>query len=222
VVHLSDNDIRFRTSSGVTVFVDPMAAATDLQVRRARMSRPDLILITHPHLDHFNVVVLLDYAKRNRRLVVAGPADVVRYARVDGVDVTEVAPGTSYTLAGVAFRTVPAYYLDGSDHPRASGWVGYVLRLDGVTYYVTGDTQPLPEMAEIRPDVLLPPVEGCGSNIDQALTMVRMCAPRVVVPVHTGGEDDVVNEFLARLPPGVQGACYKDGKLRIGRGPAAR
>jgi len=32
--------------------------------------------------------------------------------------------------------------------------VGYILQLNQARYYVTGDTQPLPEMAQIRADVL--------------------------------------------------------------------
>ena len=217
VVHLADNDIRIRTAAGLAVAIDPMAGAAELEARGVRMPAPALILITHPHLDHYNIVVLRDYAQRNPLLVVAGPPDVAKYAKASGVVVTEVAPARDYTLAGVAFRTVPAYHLDEPGHPRESGWVGYALRLDGVTYYVTGDTQPLPEMADVEPDVLLAPVFGCGSNIGQALEMVRLCAPKVVVPVHNGGQGDAISEFLARLPGFVEGAHYRDGRLIVAR-----
>jgi L-ascorbate metabolism protein UlaG (beta-lactamase superfamily) len=222
VVHLSDNDVRFRTSGGISVFVDPMAGAPDLEARNVRLPDPNLILITHPHLDHYNVVVLRDYARRNPRLVVAGPGDVAAYAWASGVAVTVVKPAQDYTLGGVSFHTVPAYYLEGTDHPRERGWVGYVLRLDGATYYVPGDTQPLPEMAEVKADVLFPSVFGCGSNIEQALEMVRLCAPRLVVPVQTSGHDDIVRAFLATLPHGVQGAYYADAKLIVTRRPASQ
>lgn len=145
----------------------------------------------------------------------AGPSEVVTYAKAAGVEVIEVKPGQDYTLAGVSFHTVSAYYLEGTDHPRASGWVGYVLRFGDVTYYVTSDTQPLPEMAEVKADVLFAPVFGCGTNIDQALVVVKTCKAKVVVPVHSSGRDDVVTAFLAQLPQGVQGAYYKDGTLII-------
>jgi L-ascorbate metabolism protein UlaG (beta-lactamase superfamily) len=221
VTHLSDNDIRFRTSRGISVYVDPMAGAPELEQRGLRIPDPDLILITHPHLDHYNVPVLLDYGRRNPLLVVAGPADVVRYARANRIEVTALRPGQEYTLAGVTFLTLPAYHADEGDHPKERDWLGYVLRLDGATYYVPGDTQPLPEMAAVKADVLLAPVFGCGSNIDQALQMVRLVAPRVVVPVHTGGNAEVITEFLGRLPSGVRCAWYADGRLVLGGATAA-
>jgi L-ascorbate metabolism protein UlaG (beta-lactamase superfamily) len=212
VLHLTDNDVRFRTSKGRTVFVDPMAGPADPVATRRGMTKPDLILITHSHRDHYDVVVLKGYAAGNPRLVVAGPADVVTYAKVDGLEVKEVKPGQEYTMAGFHFRTVPAYFLDGS-HPREKNWVGYVLNLDGAFYYVTGDTQAVPEMAAVEADVLFPPLYGCGANVEQALAMVAACRPSMAVPVHTGGEEDVIQAFLSRLPPGVQGAYFKDGTI---------
>jgi L-ascorbate metabolism protein UlaG (beta-lactamase superfamily) len=221
VLHLSDNDVRFRTSKGNTVFVDPMGGPADPVAARRGMTKPDLILITHSHRDHYDVVVLKGYADRNPNLVVAAPADVVAYAKASGIEVNEVRPGRDYTMAGFRFRTVPAYFLDGS-HPRENNWVGYVLSLDGVSYYVTGDTQPLPEMAEVKTDVLFAPVFGCGANLEQALAMVAACTPGVAVPVHSGGEEDVIEAFLSRLPREVQGACYRDGTLVVRPRTAAK
>ncbi len=221
VLHLTDNDVRFKTSKGKVVFVDPMGGPADPVAVKRGMTKPDLILITHSHTDHYNVVVLKGYADRNPNLVLAGPADVVAYAKANGITVAEVRPGQEFTMAGFRFRTVPAYVLDGS-HPREKNWVGYVLSIDGASYYVTGDTQPLAEMAQVKPDVLFPPVFGCGSNVEQALAMVSACTPGVAVPVHTGGEQDVIEAFLSRLPRGVRGAHFKDGTLVLRPRAAAR
>jgi L-ascorbate metabolism protein UlaG (beta-lactamase superfamily) len=221
VVHLTDNDIRFRTSKGRTVLVDPMAGPADPVATRRGMTKPDLILITHSHHDHYNVVVLKGYAERNPKLVIAGPTDVAAYARANGITVAEVKPGREYSIAGFRFRTVAAYFLDGS-HPVEKGWVGYVLSIDGASYYVTGDTPPLPEMADVKADVLFTPVLGCGSNVEQALAMVAACRPRVAVPVHSGDEEDVIAAFLSRLPQGVQGAYFKDGTLVVRPRAAAK
>ncbi len=224
VVHFSDDDVRFRTSKGAVVMVDPVFLPETPSVKKTGMVRADLILITHIHSDHFDPVVLRVYARGNPALVLAGPADVLKVARASGIAVPmrEVAPGREYSLAGIRVRTLPAYFLGDPTHPRESGWVGYVLTIDGTTCYVTGDTEPLPEMANLRPDILFPILMGCGGNLEQALEMVRLCQPRAVVPVHTGGADDVIRQFLARLPKGVQGAYYRDGTLVPGPGTAAR
>ena len=47
VVNLSNNDVRFRTAEGLTVFIDPLAGPADPLVVRSGMVKPDLILITH-------------------------------------------------------------------------------------------------------------------------------------------------------------------------------
>jgi L-ascorbate metabolism protein UlaG (beta-lactamase superfamily) len=218
VVHLSDNDIRFHAVAGTNVFVDPMAGPADPNVVKTGMVKPDLILITHAHADHFQPAVLQEYLKLNPKARLAGPADVVKLAREKGIaDMNTVTPGQDYTLAGIRFHTVPAYFSDGNSHPQANQWVGYVLELNKARYYVTGDTQPLPEMAQVKADVLFPLLYGCGGNLDLAVKMAELSKARVVVPVHTSNQEETVKKYLAQLPKTAQGAYYKDGKLVVAR-----
>lgn len=215
VVHFSDDDVRFRTADGVNVFVDPVSWPTDDLVVKSGMVKPDLILITHSHQDHFQPTIIQEYLNLNPKAVLAGPPDVVKELKEKGMEASEIKPGRSYTLAGINFNAVPAYFLEGNSHPKANGWVGYVLQLDGANYYVTGDTQPLPEMAELNVDVLFPLLYGCGGNLEQALKMAELTKARVVVPVHTGGREETIKNYLARLPQGTQSAYYKDAKLIV-------
>lgn len=213
VMHLSDDDVRFRTVDGINVFVDPVSWPSDDAVIRSGMIKPDLILITHSHADHFQPTIIREYLDQNPKAVLAGPPDVVRLAREKGMEAVNVIAGQSYTLAGIHFDAVPACFLEGDSHPRANQWVGYVLELDGANYYVTGDTQPLPEMESLKVDVLLPLLSGCGGNLEQAVKMAELTKAQVVVPVHTGGHEDVIKRYLARMPKGVLGAYYRDGEL---------
>jgi len=180
---------------------------------KADFAKPDLILITHSHGDHFKPAVLQQYLKQNPSLILAGPTDVTKAALEKGMKMIQVKPGSDYTLAGIELRAVPAFFAEGKSHPQANGWVGYILNLDGARYYVTGDTQPYPMMADAKADVLFPLVYGCGGNLEQAVKMAALCKPTVVVPVHTGGQEDVINKYLSLLPKGIQGAYYKNGKL---------
>ena len=223
IVHLSDNDIRFRTAQGIRVFVDPVTAPTDARVVKTGASKPDLILLTHTHADHFQPAVLREYLKLNPKAILAGPADVAKLAKKEGIDGMKVGvPGQDYTMAGVSFRTVPAYFTEGQSHPKANQWVGYVLSLNKARYYVTGDTEPLPEMATVQADVIFPLLYGCGGNIEQAVKMAAISKAPIVVPVHTTGSDglqeDIVKKYLAQLPKGVQGAYYKETKLILPAG----
>lgn len=215
VVHLRDNDIRFARKGGGVVFVDPLAGPTDALAIKSGLVKPDLILITHPHDDHFQPAVLQEYMKANPQVVLAGPAEVVELAQEKGIaGMQVVTPNQAYQLAGFKFSTVPAYFEDKAwNHPQSGQWVGYVLSLNGARYYVTGDTQPLPEMAGTKADVIFPLLSGCGGNTEQALKMAALSGARLVVPVHHSGQVETIKKYVARLPQGVQSAYYLDGKL---------
>ena len=217
IVHLNDNDIRFADKGGRVVFVDPTSGPTDAKVVQSGLAKPDLILITHPHGDHFQPAVLQEYIRANPQVVLAGPADVVTLAQEKGIaGMQVVAPNQDCKLAGFEFSTVPAYF-EAKDwgHPKSGGWVGYVLMLNGARYYVTGDTQSLPEMAATKADVIFPLLSGCGGNTDQALEMAMISGPHLVVPVHHSGQVETIKKHIARLPQGVQSAYYLDGKLKV-------
>ncbi len=214
VVHLRDNDIRFARKGGGLVLVDPMAGPADEAAVKSGLIKPDLILITHPHDDHFQPAVLQAYQQANPQVVIAGPAEVVKLAQEKGVaGLQTVVPNQTYTLAGFEVSTLPAYFDDPTwNHPQASQWVGYVLALNGVRYYVTGDTQPLAEMETVKADVVMPLLSGCGGNMAQALKMAQLTGAKVVVPVHHSGQVETIRKFAAQLPEGVQSFCYLWGK----------
>ena len=70
-------------------------------------------------------------------------------------------------------------------------------------------------MTEIKADVLFPLLYGCGGNLDQALKMAELTKARVVVPVHTSDQEEMIKKYIAQLPKPVQGAYYKVGKLIV-------
>jgi L-ascorbate metabolism protein UlaG (beta-lactamase superfamily) len=206
VVHLTDDDVRFRTADGKVVFVDPLAGPGDKLVVKTGMIRPDLILITHPHGDHFQPAVLQQYIAANPAVVLAGPADVAKLAAEKGIaQMRVVKAGEHLSLAGVEVDAVPAYFANADHHPQKNQWVGYVLQLNGARYYVTGDTQPLAEMASVKADVLFPLLFGCGGNTDQAVEMAKLSGARVVVPVHHSNQTKTIETYMSRLPESV--AC---------------
>lgn len=216
IVHLTDNDIRFQTKDGKTVFVDPMSGPGDSLVAALGKMKPDLILITHPHGDHLNPDVLRAYAKLNPKVIVAGPADAVRAAKEKGFDsMRTVEMNKPGKLAGVEFETVPAYFTDGKSHPKESGWAGYVLKANGNRYYVTGDTGPTEEASKLKADVIFPLLWGCGGNAEGAVKLAELSNASLIVPVHHGGSKDALVKLSAMLPKDLCRAVYLNGKLMV-------
>jgi L-ascorbate metabolism protein UlaG (beta-lactamase superfamily) len=215
VVHLQGDDIRMRTKDGRVIFIDPVVGADEKSVAKTGMLKPDLILITHPHEDHFRIDVIKQYLAANGNATLVAPEDAAKKAEASGItNVKAVLPGQSYEVAGIQFQTVPAYFLEGSSHPKQNGWVGYVLQVNGRRYYITGDTQMVPEIAAVRADVVFPLVFGCGGNIPNALKITDAVKATLAVPVHADGQEAAMKRYVAQLSAGIEGRYYWDGEVR--------
>ena len=55
-------------------------------------------------------------------------------------DVRVVAPGERLTVDGVKIAAVPAYNVDKQFHPKANGWLGFIIEIEGVRVYHACDT----------------------------------------------------------------------------------
>jgi len=172
----------FRIDGSVTVYVDPWKLP-------AGQPAAGLILVTHDHFDHLSLPDIEAIAGPDT--VVVGPASVT--AQVSGLATVTLAPGESAQVAGVEVLAVPAYNLDkfrapGQPyHPRESGGVGYVVAVDGVRYYHAGDTDAVPEMAEIHCEVALLPVGGKFTMTwEEAAEACELIDTEAAVPMHYG------------------------------------
>ncbi len=169
----------FRISGSQTIYIDPWHIA-------AGAPPADIILVTHEHFDHFDKD---DIGRISQpATVIVGPAEVT--AQVDG-DTRTVAPGDTVVIGGATVRAVPAYNTDKFRepgvvfHPRADAKVGYVVELDGTTYYHAGDTDVIDEMSEIDVDVAMIPVSGTYvMTADEAARACGKLHAGVVIPMH--------------------------------------
>jgi L-ascorbate metabolism protein UlaG (beta-lactamase superfamily) len=171
----------FRISGSKIVYIDPWHIA-------AGAPPADIVLVTHEHSDHFDKG---DLAR------VSGPATVVVApkavtSQLKGQTRT-VAPGDVVTIDGVTIRAVPAYNTNKFRqpgvvfHPQADGKVGYVVELDGTTYYHAGDTDVIDEMGQIDVDVAFIPVSGTYvMTADEAIQACEKIHAKTVVPMHYG------------------------------------
>lgn len=187
---------------GFTVMIDPylsdsVKAINPKNYRRVPVKeslfevKPDLMIFTHNHLDHYDPETVAHFLTAHTRVTVLAPTSVWNEVRKIGGDnnYVEFNRHTSWTEGGIRFTAVKATHSD----PYAIG----VLLEDGEkTYYVTGDTLYNEEIFADLPDgvdMLFLPVNGVGNNMNMtdACRFCERVAPRVAVPLHVGLFDSI-------------------------------
>ena len=180
----------FRIDADKIIYIDPY------QINPGK--KADLILITHAHSDH------------------CSPADVSRIQKPDTIIVTEkdsagklhgdvrlVKPGDELIVGEIKIKAVPAYNTNKNFHPRANGWLGFIVEFDGVRFYHAGDTDHIPEMDDFKVDIALLPVSGTYvMTANEAVDAAVAIGPKLAIPMHFGaivGSDQDAKTFKQAL-----------------------
>ncbi|MCL5036771.1 MAG: MBL fold metallo-hydrolase [Chloroflexi bacterium] len=142
----------------------------------------DIILITHDHFDHCSPA---DVKKiHSFKTVMIGPGSCRQkffgqYKLIKPMDTLDV--------KGVKIRGVFAYNVNKSFHQRSENNLGYLITVDGVTIYHAGDTDMIPEMKNLKPDIAMLPVGGeYTMTASEAIEAVREIKTEIAIPMHYG------------------------------------
>jgi L-ascorbate metabolism protein UlaG (beta-lactamase superfamily) len=161
-------------AGGKVIYLDPVDP-----IGLDAMPKADVILVTHPHVDHFSAETIARLAKTGT--VVVSTKEIGD--SLSGVDFQEVAPGQTTSAGGLEIEGIPAY---NDDHAIESGYVGFVLVVDGVRIYCSGDTGLTPEMKSLtRIDIAVLNVRKYYSlSGEDAATFARTVKPQILIPIH--------------------------------------
>ncbi len=170
---------------GKTIVVDPYSAAP-----KGSLPKADLVLITDIHPDHLDAKALAEVTGSDTQVV----ASTLAAERVTGA--TPLANGQETTQGGLRIRAVPAYNLKRGPEPgklyhdKGRG-NGYLISFADKLVYVSGDTECVPEMKELK-DV---DVAFISMNLpytmppEEALECAKAFKPKVLIPYHYRGSD---------------------------------
>lgn len=189
-----------RISGRLTLYFDPY------QIRNENQDA-DIILITHDHFDHFSSEDIRKIIKKDTVLVMPecmlnlNMKELDKGVPGDSVKKVYVAPEGVVEVKGLIIKAVPAYNRMKPFHPKSKRYVGYLVEMDEVTYYVAGDTDSTPENQAVKCDVALVPVGGKFTmNYKEAASLVNSIRPRLAIPTHYGsvaGDPDDGRKFAA-------------------------
>ncbi|MGB7292551.1 MAG: MBL fold metallo-hydrolase [Thermodesulfobacteriota bacterium] len=160
-------------ADGKLIYFDPWKVKKD---------KANLILITHSHFDHLS---LEDVRKiQTKETTIVATKDSA--SKLSG-DLRIVSAGDKVEIEGVAIEAVPSYNVGKNYHPKTSGWVGYVVTVDGMRIYHAGDTDAIGEMKKLKVDIALLPVGGTYTmTADEAAGMANEFKPKISIPMHWG------------------------------------
>jgi L-ascorbate metabolism protein UlaG (beta-lactamase superfamily) len=186
--------------SGKTIYVDPVGGEEPF----AGLPRPDLVLVTHLHFDHFDPATLQTVvpAEAAGTVIIVAPKSVAEKIPASlraRCSVRAVANGEETKVEGIAIRAIPAYNTTpGREqfHPQGRD-NGYLLTLGGKRVYIAGDTEDTPEMRALEEiDVAFLPMNlPYTMSVEKAAAAIREFKPKVVYPYHYRSGDGTKADF---------------------------
>ena len=181
---------------GKEVEIDPVTKLGNKAIDYSSMPKADYLLVTHEHFDHFNqeAIKLLTGDKTrfitNKRCAeIYGSGEVMKNGdkiQIDDNFMIEAVPAYNITEGRTQF------------HPKGRD-NGFILTVDGLRIYIAGDTENIPEMADIKDiDVaFLPCNQPYTMTTEQLVKAAKMIKPKVLFPYHYGQTD--VSDIPAQL-----------------------
>jgi L-ascorbate metabolism protein UlaG (beta-lactamase superfamily) len=166
--------IRLETG-GKVVYFDPWKL--DVEPHDA-----DVVFVSHSHYDHCSPEDVARVSKEGT--VILAPAETVS----ELADSSAVIPGAVKELDGITVEAIAAYNIGKEFHPQANGWCGAVVTIGGKRVYYAGDTDLIPEMANLKDiDVALIPVGGTYTlDAKEAAEACKVIGCKHAVPCHWG------------------------------------
>jgi L-ascorbate metabolism protein UlaG (beta-lactamase superfamily) len=141
----------------------------------------DVVLVSHTHFEHFSPPDIERVSSEDT--VVLGPEAVA--AQMPMAEI--LLPFHSRVVDRARITALPAYSPSSTMHPREAGGLGFLISLNFYDIYYAGDTEVIPEMRTIAPDIAILPIDGMGTmNPESAAELVREMRPRYAIPCNWG------------------------------------
>jgi len=170
----------------------------------------DIILITHSHYDHFSEEDIKKVIKSNTKIYVT--RDLIEKTKKLGFkenNIILVNPEEKYYEDSIEIRTIRAYNINKNFLPKENNWVGYILKIEDIIYYIAGDTDITEENQNVKCDIAFVPVGGTYTmTAEEAATLINRIKPKIAIPIHYGeivGSKQDAEIFINKLDKEIKG-----------------
>ena len=165
-----------KITKGIIIYIDPFRINEEKH-------DADLILITHDHYDHYSPEDINKIIKEDT--IIIAPKTVKEKNNKENIIFVE--PNKTYNIKGYKIVTIPAYNINKHFHPKENNWVGYIIEMEDLKYYIAGDTDITPENKQVECDVALIPIGGTYTmDYKEASELINIIRPKIAIPTHYG------------------------------------
>lgn len=198
------NNITVNTQSSIRIAGSKILYFDPYEIRTAARDA-DIIFITHDHYDHFDPASI-EKIKKETTLLVAPESMQKKALSESGIAEKQclfLNPGEKKEAGGLPVETIPAYNKLKPFHTKGKRWQGYVVTMDDIRYFVSGDTDVNEDIRKVQCDVALLPIGGTYTmDWKQAAEYAAQLKPKAVIPTHYGsivGEKTDGRDFQREL-----------------------
>ena len=163
----------------------------------------DIIFITHDHYDHYSEEDIDKVINENTTIII--PEELLTKLLRKGINknaIITVEPNKEYVVKGIKFKTIPAYNKNKTFHPKGNDWVGYIITINNIRYYIAGDTDITEENKKVKCDVAFVPVGGTYTmDFKEAAQLINEIQPKIAIPIHYGsvvGTNQDATDFASK------------------------
>lgn len=142
------------------------------------------IFITHSHYDHYSKEDIAKVINNDTIFII--PLSMKDEFDYDN-EVIYVEPNKNYIFEDIIFKTLPMYNLNKNYHKKEFSWCGYNIKINDNWYYFVGDSDDIPEISNIKCDVVFIPIGGTYTmTLQEAINCLKKINYSYVIPYHYG------------------------------------